>query len=59
MLEELEAGGAFRSLCGRIGARELREIRRQREDWDREALHSLHHRLTVLDDEHMPNIVSQ
>jgi conjugative relaxase-like TrwC/TraI family protein len=32
-LPEIEAGGAFRALAERVGARELREVRRQREAW--------------------------
>ena len=40
-LPEIEAGGAFRALAERQGALELREVRRQREAWDREALSEL------------------
>ena len=40
-LPEIEAGGAFRGLAARLGAVELREVRRQREEWDREALNAL------------------
>jgi hypothetical protein len=40
-LPELQAGGAFRSLADRLGAAELREVRRQRHDWDRDALTAL------------------
>jgi ATP-dependent exoDNAse (exonuclease V) alpha subunit len=40
-LPEIEAGGAFRALAVRHGARELREVRRQREPWDRAALGEL------------------
>jgi ATP-dependent exoDNAse (exonuclease V) alpha subunit len=40
-LPEIEAGGAFRELAERLGANELREVRRQRDAWDREALASL------------------
>ena len=40
-LPELQAGGAFRSLADRLGAAELREVRRQRHDWDRGALTAL------------------
>src|SRR4051812_6256757 len=40
-LPEIEAGGAFRVLAERCGALELREVRRQRERWDREALGDL------------------
>jgi conjugative relaxase-like TrwC/TraI family protein len=40
-LPEIEAGGAFRALGEALGARELREVRRQEQDWDREALAQL------------------
>jgi conjugative relaxase-like TrwC/TraI family protein len=40
-LPEIEAGGAFRGLAERLGAVELREVRRQREAWDRDALVAL------------------
>src|SRR3954468_18882337 len=40
-LPEIEAGGAFRVLAERCGALELREVRRQRERWDRDALSDL------------------
>ncbi len=40
-LPEIQAGGAFRTLAERLGADELREVRRQREPWDREALGAL------------------
>ena len=40
-LPEIEAGGAFRAIGDRIGAHELKEVRRQREPWDRDALRSL------------------
>jgi Ti-type conjugative transfer relaxase TraA len=40
-LPEIEAGGAFRVLAEREGALELREVRRQREPWDRQALGEL------------------
>jgi conjugative relaxase-like TrwC/TraI family protein len=40
-LPEIEAGGAFRVLAERCGALELREVRRQRERWDRDALRDL------------------
>jgi Ti-type conjugative transfer relaxase TraA len=36
-LPEIDAGGAFRALAKTLGASELREVRRQREAWDREA----------------------
>jgi conjugative relaxase-like TrwC/TraI family protein len=37
-LPELDAGGGFRDLAGRLGATELLHVRRQVNDWDREAL---------------------
>jgi conjugative relaxase-like TrwC/TraI family protein len=40
-LPEIEAGGLFAALADRLGALELREVRRQREPWDREALAAL------------------
>jgi conjugative relaxase-like TrwC/TraI family protein len=40
-LPELDAGGAFRGLAERLGAVELRDVRRQAVDWDRAALHQL------------------
>jgi ATP-dependent exoDNAse (exonuclease V) alpha subunit len=40
-LPEIEAGGAFRALAEREGALELKEVRRQREPWDRQALSAL------------------
>jgi conjugative relaxase-like TrwC/TraI family protein len=40
-LPELDAGGAFRGLAERLGAVELREVRRQAADWDRAALQLL------------------
>jgi Ti-type conjugative transfer relaxase TraA len=40
-LPEIEAGGAFRGLAERLGALELREVRRQRDGWDRDALAAL------------------
>src|SRR5204862_344427 len=40
-LPEIEAGGAFRVLASRCGALELREVRRQREAWDGNALGAL------------------
>jgi Ti-type conjugative transfer relaxase TraA len=40
-LPEIQAGGGFRALAERLGAVELREIRRQREAWDRAALDAL------------------
>jgi ATP-dependent exoDNAse (exonuclease V) alpha subunit len=40
-LPEIQAGGAFRGLADRLGASELTEVRRQREEWDRDALNAL------------------
>jgi Ti-type conjugative transfer relaxase TraA len=40
-LPEIDAGGAFRGLAKRLGAHELREVRRQDHDWDRAALNEL------------------
>ncbi len=40
-LPELDAGGAFRGLAEQLGTVELREVRRQREEWDRAALDHL------------------
>src|SRR5947209_15723464 len=40
-LPEIEAGGAFRALAEREGALELRDVRRQEEAWDRDALGEL------------------
>lgn len=40
-LPEIHAGGAFRALADRLGANVLREVRRQREAWDRQALDAL------------------
>jgi Ti-type conjugative transfer relaxase TraA len=40
-LPEIQAGGAFRALAERCGAIELREVRRQHEGWDRDALAAL------------------
>jgi len=37
-LPEINAGGSFRALADRLGALELREVRRQRHEWDRAAL---------------------
>jgi Ti-type conjugative transfer relaxase TraA len=42
-LPEIEAGGAFRALADELDATELREVRRQREAWDRDALDELRH----------------
>lgn len=40
-LPEIEAGGLFAALGDRLGGHELREVRRQREPWDRDALAAL------------------
>jgi len=40
-LPEIDAGGAFRGLADRLGALELREVRRQRDAADRAALRDL------------------
>jgi Ti-type conjugative transfer relaxase TraA len=40
-LPEIDAGGAFRALAERLGAVELHEVRRQREQWERGALSAL------------------
>jgi Ti-type conjugative transfer relaxase TraA len=40
-LPEIEAGGAFRAIAERNGAVDLTEVRRQNQDWDREALNAL------------------
>jgi excisionase family DNA binding protein len=40
-LPEIDAGGAFRALAQRLGAIELREVHRQPEPWDRDALRAL------------------
>lgn len=40
-LPEIQAGGAFGALADRLGAHELRNVQRQREAWDRDALTSL------------------
>jgi ATP-dependent exoDNAse (exonuclease V) alpha subunit len=40
-LPEIEAGGAFRALADQVGAAELHEVRRQDQQWDREALADL------------------
>lgn len=40
-LPEINAGGAFRALGQRLGAVGLREVHRQREPWDRDALSAL------------------
>jgi len=40
-LQAIEAGAAFRSIAERHGAVEITEIRRQREDWQRDATRAL------------------
>jgi Ti-type conjugative transfer relaxase TraA len=40
-LQSIEAGAAFRSLFERHGGAEISEVRRQREDWQREATRDL------------------
>ncbi|MDN3562829.1 Ti-type conjugative transfer relaxase TraA, partial [Paeniroseomonas aquatica] len=40
-LQAIEAGAAFRALAERHGAAEISEVRRQREDWQREATREL------------------
>lgn len=40
-LPELDAGGAFRGLAERLGCDELRDVRRQQDEWDRDALAAL------------------
>jgi hypothetical protein len=40
-LPEIAAGGAFHALAERLDATQLREVRRQREAWDRDALDAL------------------
>jgi Ti-type conjugative transfer relaxase TraA len=40
-LQPIDAGGAFRALGQRLGYAELREIHRQREAWQRQAVHEL------------------
>jgi Ti-type conjugative transfer relaxase TraA len=40
-LQAIEAGAAFRSLYGRHGGVEIGEVRRQREDWQRDATRDL------------------
>jgi ATP-dependent exoDNAse (exonuclease V) alpha subunit len=36
-LQAIEAGAAFRSIAERHGAAEITEVRRQREDWQKDA----------------------
>ena len=40
-LQAIEAGAAFRSIAERHGAAEITEVRRQREEWQREATRAL------------------
>src|SRR2546430_8757075 len=40
-LQAIEAGAAFRSIHERHGGAEIGEVRRQREDWQRDATHAL------------------
>jgi Ti-type conjugative transfer relaxase TraA len=40
-LQAIEAGAAFRSIHGRHGGAEIGEVRRQREDWQRDATRDL------------------
>ncbi|BAV66853.1 conjugal transfer protein TraA [Sphingobium sp. 22B] len=40
-LQAIEAGAAFRSLAERHGAAEITEVRRQREDWQKDATRAL------------------
>jgi len=40
-LQAIEAGAAFRSIAERHGAAEITEVRRQRDDWQKEATRSL------------------
>jgi Ti-type conjugative transfer relaxase TraA len=40
-LQAIEAGAAFRSIHGRHGGAEIGEVRRQRQDWQREATRDL------------------
>ncbi|TMJ55207.1 MAG: Ti-type conjugative transfer relaxase TraA, partial [Alphaproteobacteria bacterium] len=40
-LQAIEAGAAFRSIHERHGGAEIGEVRRQREDWQRDATHDL------------------
>jgi Ti-type conjugative transfer relaxase TraA len=40
-LQSIEAGAAFRSIHERHGGAEIREVRRQREDWQRDATRDL------------------
>jgi conjugative relaxase-like TrwC/TraI family protein len=40
-LPEIETGGLFAAIADRVGTLELREVRRQRDEWDRDALVAL------------------
>jgi ATP-dependent exoDNAse (exonuclease V) alpha subunit len=40
-LQAIEAGAAFRSIAERHGAAEITEVRRQREDWQKDATRAL------------------
>src|SRR3546814_19646903 len=40
-LQAIEAGAAFRALAERHGAAEINEVRRQHEDWQRDATRAL------------------
>jgi Ti-type conjugative transfer relaxase TraA len=40
-LQAIEAGAAFRAIAERIGAAEITEVRRQREDWQQQATREL------------------
>jgi Ti-type conjugative transfer relaxase TraA len=46
-LQAIEAGAAFRSIHERHGGAEIGEVRRQREDWQREATRDLANRRTA------------
>ena len=43
-LQAIEAGAAFRSIHERHGGAEIGEVRRQREDWQRDATRDLANR---------------
>jgi Ti-type conjugative transfer relaxase TraA len=45
-LQSIEAGAAFRSIHERHGGAEIREVRRQRKDWQRDATRDLANRRT-------------
>lgn len=40
-LQPVEAGGVFKSLCGRLGKADLTHITRQKEEWARQAVHDV------------------